>query len=112
MSPQRFAVLSVLCGTLVLNGWVAAGLLRLGSPAIENEAARIAVDTPRATAMAKDSVDSVVVPDTGIIDAALPDPHEMLPPARIASASTTDPVQNDVKAPPAEVAEIGSVGAA
>ncbi|MEN3385511.1 MAG: hypothetical protein V7608_5555 [Hyphomicrobiales bacterium] len=114
MSPQRFAVLSVLCGTLVLNGWVAAGLVGLGSPAIENGAARIAVDTPRATAMAKDSVDSVVVPDTGIIDTALPDPHETLPPARIASASTTDPVQNDVKAPapPAEVAEVGRVGAA
>jgi hypothetical protein len=114
MSPQRFAVLSVLCGTLVLNGWVAAGLVGLGSPAIENGAARIAVDTPRATAMAKDSVDSVVVPDTGIIDAALPDPHEMLPPARIASARTPDPVQNDVKAPAplVEVAGKGSVSAA
>jgi hypothetical protein len=114
MSPQRFAVLAVLCGTLVLNGWVAAGLTGLGSPGIENGGARIAVYTPRATAIAKDSVDGVSVPDTGIIDAALPDPPEVLPPARIASASTPDPVQKDVEAsaPPVEVAGIESVGAA
>jgi len=113
MSPQRFAVLAVLCGTLVLNGWVAAGLAGLGSPGIENGGARIAVQTPRATAIAKDSVDGVSVPDTGIIDAALPDPRAVLPPARIASASTPHQVQNDVEAsaPPIEAAGIGSVGA-
>ncbi len=113
MSPQRFAVLAVLCGTLVLNGWVAAGLAGLGSPGIENGGARIAVQTPRATAIAKDSVDGVSVPDTGIIDAALPDPRAVLPPARIASARTPHQVQNDVEAsaPPVEVAGIDSVGA-
>ena len=113
MSSQRFAVLAVLCGTLVLNGWVAAGL-GLGSRGIEYGGSRIAVDTPRATAIAKDSIDGVSVPDTGIIDAALPDPREVLPPARIASASTPDPVQKDVEASalPFEVPEMESILAA
>jgi hypothetical protein len=110
MSRQRCAVLAVLCGTLVLNGWIAAGLTGLGSPGIETGGARIAVDTPRPTAIAEDSVDAVSVPE-GIIDAALP--REVLPPARIASASTPDPAQNDVETSAlVEVAEIGSVGAA
>src|SRR2546421_9740558 len=90
MSPQRFAVLPVLCGTLVLNGWVAVGLTGLGSPAIENGAARIAADTPRATAIAKESVDGVSNTETAV--AALPSPREA--PAQIASPSTPDPVQN------------------
>src|SRR5882672_713251 len=115
MSPQRCAILAVFCGTLVLNGWIVARLAGLGSPDIENGGARIAVDTPRATANAKDTVDGVSAPDTGMIDAALPDPREVPPPARSASASTPDPAQNDVEpsAPSVEVAEIGkSVGAA
>jgi hypothetical protein len=111
MSPQRFAVLAVLCGTLVLNGWVAAGLAGLGSPGIENGGSRIAVYTPRVTAIAEDSVDGVS--DTGIIDAALPEPREVPPAARIASASTPDPMQNDVEASArsVEVAGTGSVAA-
>ena len=68
MASQRLAVFAVLCGTLVLNGWVAAGLVGLGSRSIEEDGARIAADTPRATATAKDSVDGVFV--QGIIDAA------------------------------------------
>ena len=68
MGSQRLAVFAVLCGTLVLNGWVAAGLVGLGSRSIEKDGARIAADTPRATATAKDSVDGVFV--QGIIDAA------------------------------------------
>src|SRR5258708_39143260 len=113
MSPQRFAVLAVLCGTLVLSGWVAAGLAGLGSPGIENGAAQVAADTPRATAIAKDNVDGVSVPDTGIIDAALPDHREVPPPARIASASTADPMQNDVEAsaPTPGAARTGSAAA-
>ena len=59
--------------------------------------------------MAGDGIDGVSVPDTGIV-AALPDPGEVSPalPVRIASASTTDPVQNDVAAAalPGEAAEI------
>ena len=114
MSPQQFAVLAVLCGTLVLHGWVAAGLAGLGSLGIENGGARIAVYTERAAAIANDIVDGVSVPDTGIIDAALPDPREVLPPVRIASASTPDPGPNDVEAsaPPVDVAWMGNVRAA
>ena len=82
MSQQRFAVLTVLCGTLVLNGWVAAGLAGLGSPGIENGGAPIEVYTPRATAIAKDGVDGVSVPDTEIIDAVLPDPPRCCRPLR------------------------------
>ncbi|MGB9368503.1 MAG: hypothetical protein WCE79_21075 [Xanthobacteraceae bacterium] len=129
MNPQRYAVFAVLCGTLVLNGWVAAGLVGLGSRSIESGGARIAVDTPRATAIARDSVDGISV--QGIIDAAfaalpfevpemesilaaLPDPQEMRQPVRVASASTPDPVQKDVEASalPFEVPEIESILAA
>jgi len=114
MSPQRFAVYAVLCGTLVLNGWVAAGLAGFGSPGIENGGSRIAADTPSVTPIAKDSFDGVSVPDTEIIDAALPDPREVPPPVAIASASTPDPVQNNAEAsaPPVDKAEIGIIDAA
>jgi hypothetical protein len=116
MGPRRFAALAVLCGTLVLNGWVVAGLVGLGSPRIENGGARIAVHAPRATAIASDSVHGVAVPDTpgtGIIEAALPEAREILPFVLIASASTLH-VQNDVEvpAPAVEAAEIKSVEAA
>ncbi len=112
MGPQRCAALAVLCGTLVLNGWVAAGLARLGSLRIENGGVRIAVGTPRATAIARDSVDGVSV--QGIIDAAFSDLGQMLPPMRIASASRADPVQKDVEASalPFEVPEMESILAA
>jgi hypothetical protein len=110
MRPQRYTVLAVLCGTLVLCGWVAAGL----SPGIQNDAVRIAVDTPQAPAIVTESDNRVSVPDTGIIDIALPDNREMLPPASVASASMLDPVQSDVEstAPSFKLAGIGSVGAA
>ena len=112
MSPQRFAVFAVLCGTLALNGWVAAGLARLGLPGNDG-GARIAADTPRAIAedsVAKESGDRVS--DTEIIGAALPEPQEN-PPARIASASTPDPTKNEVESPArsAEVAGTTSVAA-
>ena len=112
MSPQRFAVLAVLCGTLVLNGWVAAGLVGLGSRSIDNDRARIAVGTPQATAIAENSVDGVSI--LAIIDAAFSDLGQMLPPVRIASASTPDPVQKNVEASalPFEVPEIESILAA
>ena len=64
MSPQRFALLATLCGTLVLAGWVAAGLAGIGSTGIENsgepiednQATSVAaqaehVEGPRATSM-------------------------------------------------------------
>src|SRR6478735_8065740 len=98
MNPQRFAVFTVLCGALVLNGWVAAGLVGLDSRSTENDGARIAIDAPRATAIAGDSVDGVSargiidaafsalpfeVPEMESILAALPAPQEMLAPAAI-----------------------------
>jgi hypothetical protein len=112
MSAQQFAVFAVLCGTLVLNGWVAAGLVGLGLRSIENDRARIAVDTPQATAIAENSVDGVSI--LGIIDAAFSDLGQMLPPVRIASASTPDPGQKEVEAsaPPFEVPEMESIVAA
>ena len=112
MSPQRFAVFAVLCGTLVLGGWVAAGPVGLGSRSIENDRARIAADMLQATAMAENSVDGVSI--LRRIDAAFSDLAQMTPPVRIASASTPDPVQKDVAAPalPFEVPETESILAA
>jgi hypothetical protein len=104
---NRLAVLAALCGTLVLNGWVAARLVDLGLPGSENGAAPIEVDTPRAIGIVKASV--VSVPDLGIVDAVLPNRREVLPPMRIESASTPDPLQNDGSI---EAAEISSAGTA
>jgi hypothetical protein len=108
MSPQRFAVLAVLCGTLVLVGWGTTGLVGLGSRSIESDEARIAVNTPQATAIAEDSVDGASIP--GMIDAAFSDLRQM-PPVRIAMESTSDSAQKDVEAsaPPFEVPEIESL---
>ena len=78
MGPQRLAVSAVLCGTLVLIGWVAVGPTDLGSAGIENGGAPIDVQASRATAMAGDGIDGASVPDTGIV-AALPDPDEVSP---------------------------------
>ena len=112
MSAQPFAVFAVLCGTLTLNGWVAAGLAGLGLAGIENDRARIAVDTPQGTTIAENSVDGVFI--LAIIDAAFSDLGQVLPPVRIASASTPDPVQKEVEAsaPPFEVPEMESILAA
>ena len=76
------------------------GLAGLGPHGIENGGAPIEVDTPLATAMAENGVYVVSVPDTGIVDAVLPDPREEPSAATraIASASAPDPVQNNVEA--------------
>src|ERR1051325_37849 len=112
MSPQRFAVSAVLCGTLVLNGWIAAELAGPASRSIENDSARIAVDTSQITAIAEYPVDGVSI--LAIIDAAFADLGQIAPPVRVASASTPDPVQTDVEAsaPPFEVPEVESILAA
>jgi hypothetical protein len=110
MSPQRYAVLAVLCATLVLSAWKLAGL---GSPGIENGGARIASSAP-------DPVQNDIAapaPPVDVaarIDAALADLREVVLPARIASAHTPDPVQNDIEssAPSVEVAETGRIDAA
>jgi hypothetical protein len=111
MSPRRLAVLATLCGTVVLAGWVAAGLLGFGSPRIENTGSPIEgsratpatagaepIDASQATAMGEDGVS---VTDVAIVDAALPGPRPMPPPetpaVQVASASTPDPVQDHTK---------------
>jgi hypothetical protein len=122
ISPRRFAELAALCGTVVLAGWVAAGLAGLGSPGIENTGAPIEgratsvtahaehVGALQATAMGEDGVS---VADRGSGGAALPDSRPMPPPAtppvQIASLSP-DPVQNEAQeaASSAEVADMGS----
>ena len=114
-SPRRLAVLAALCGTVVLAGWVAAGLAGLGSPGIENTGAPIEdsratsvtaraehVDAPQATALGEDGVsvlgeDGVSVAHMGSGGAALPDARPMPPPVRIASLSAPDPVPNEAK---------------
>jgi hypothetical protein len=123
-SLRRLAVLAALCGTVVVAGWVAAGLAGLGSPGIENSGAPIEdsratsvarsehVDAPQATAL-----DGVPIADMGSGATALPDPRPMPPPAMppvlIASLSTPDPVQNEVKqGASVDVADMGSGGAA
>ena len=107
MSPQRFAGLAVLCGTLVL-GCGAAGLVGLGSRSIENHEAWIVVDLPQATALAETGVDGVSI--LAMIDAAFSDLGQT-PPVRIASASRPDPVQKDAGASalPFDVPEMESL---
>src|SRR6266851_501822 len=111
MSPRRLAALAALCGTVVLAGWVAAGLLGFGSPRIENTGSPIEgsratpatagaepIDAPQATAMGEDGVS---ITDVATVDAALPEPRPMPRPetlsVQVASASTPDPVQNYAK---------------
>jgi hypothetical protein len=111
MSPQRFAGLAVLCGTIVLSGWVAERV-GPGSRSIESDSAQIAVDTPQATAITGNSVDGASI--LAIIDAAFSDLDQMMRSARIAAASTPDPVQKDAEASaqPFEVPEMESLLAA
>jgi hypothetical protein len=111
MSPQRLVLLAVLCGAIVLQALIATGLAGLGWQGIETGGVRIAAETAQATAITNDSVNSASVSDTVIIEAALPERREVLPPVRIASVG---PVQTDVEASgfPVEVEGIASVGAA
>ncbi len=109
MSPRRLAALAV-CGTVVLAGWVAAGLLGFESPPIENTGAPIEgspatsatagaepIDAPQATAMGEDGVS---VTDVAIVDAALPGPRPTPPPEKrgqLASLFTSDPGKEYLK---------------
>lgn len=113
MTLQRFAVLAGLCGTLVLNGLLAAGIVGFGSLGIENGGTRVRIHTPRAPAIGNESVDDVFVSRSGIIEVALPDAREVLLPRQIAPARTSDPVQrdNETTAAPLELDGIGSLAA-
>ena len=119
MNPRRSAkVTTALCGTVVLAGWVVAWLAGFGSAGIENAGAvpiedRRApsltadaglADAPQATALgnvavANADVATAAEPVTGT--AAWPDPSQVPPPeispVQVATASTPDPVLNDVK---------------
>src|SRR3954471_4653240 len=111
MSPQRFALLAVLCGAIVLQALIATGLASLGWQGVENGGVRIASQTAQAIAITNDSVNGASVSDTVFIEAASPERREVLPRVLIASLG---PVQSDVEASgfPVEVAGIASVGAA
>jgi len=122
---RRLAVLAALCGTVVLAGWVGAGLAGLGSLGIESTGAPIEVtsataraehvDAPRVTALGEHGLS---VPEIASGGAALSDPPPMPKPAAvpvaIASLSTPDPKRNEAKeaAGSVEVAERGSGNAA
>src|SRR6266498_3972789 len=109
MSPRRLAALAV-CGTVVLAGWVAAGLLGFESPPIENIGAPIEgspatsatagaepIDAPQATAMGEDGVS---VTDVAILEAPLPDSRPTPPPEKrgqLASLFTSDPGKEYLK---------------
>ena len=99
---RQVAVLAALCGTVVLAGWVAAGL---GSPGIESTRAPIEVsrattraehaDAPPATALGEHGVS---VADIASGSAALSDsppmPQPGTSPVLLAATSPTDLVQN------------------
>ena len=116
MNPRRLAALAALCGTVILAGWVAAGLLDFGSPRIENigasiEASRATSATagagPIGAPQAAVGEDGVSVTDVAIVGAALPVPRPMprpeTPSVQVASANTEDGVS---------VTDVAIVGAA
>jgi hypothetical protein len=109
MSPPRLAAWAALCGTLVLAGWVAAGLLSFDPPPIENTGTPIpgslatsaaargaSIEAPRAIALR----DEGVAANAAIVHAALPDspmPRPETLSVEPAPASTPDPVQGQPK---------------
>src|SRR6266699_4326049 len=109
MSPPRLAAWAALCGTLVLAGWVAAGLLSFDAPPIENTGTPIPgslatsaagqeapIEAPRAIAFR----DEGVAANAAIVHAALPDspmPRPETLSVERAPASTPDPVQGQPK---------------
>ena len=120
---RRLAVLAASCGTVVLAGWVVAGLAGLDSPDIENTAATIEdsratsvtdraehLDAPQAAELGKDGV---AVADIGSRYAGLPDPRPMpphaTPPVAIALMSAPEPVPN-VATKAASSVEVGDMG--
>jgi hypothetical protein len=108
MSPRRLAALAALCGSAVLAGWVASGLLDFGSPRIENPGAPTEdnatsaavgaepIDAPQA-AMGEDGVSSVADVTIVRVDLPVPTPRPETPSGQVASASTPDPVQGYAK---------------
>src|SRR5262249_9813660 len=99
---RGLVALAALCGTVVLAGWVAAGL-GFRSLRIENTGAATGVgwamtvdsepiDGPQATAMGEVGVS---VTDVAIVDAALPDPRRLT--RSETPSATPDPVHGQMK---------------
>ena len=109
MSPQRFAAVAALCGTVVLAASVAAGLAGFGLHLLENVAAPIEarstsvsadakpVEAPQATTVGEDRVSAADV----VVDVASPDSHAKPPTEtsteQVAAESNSDPMENDEK---------------
>jgi hypothetical protein len=104
LAVRRLAVLAGLGGTVVLAGWVGAGLAGLSSPDVENTRAPIEDRratsvtvraehdaAPQATAAGEHGVS---VPDVGSGGADLADSLPMRLPALFAAVSPADPSQN------------------
>ena len=72
MSPQRFGTLGAFGGTVVLAGWVAAGLAGFGSPGIENTD-RAPIEERRATSTVDAEPASVLQATTIINKTSIPD---------------------------------------
>ena len=71
MSPQRFGTLGAFGGTVVLAGWVAAGLAGFGSPGIENTD-RAPIEERRATSTVDAEPTSVLQATTIINKTSVP----------------------------------------
>ena len=125
MSPQRFATLGAFGGTVVLAGWVVAGLA--GAPIEERRATSLTVDAEPASALQATTIINktsipdvavaatepdqrepavvsaavpVTVADTAIVEAASLGLSPMPPPedpVQVATVSTPDPVQSDAQ---------------
>ena len=119
---RGLAVLAALCGTVVLAGWVGAGLAGLGSLGVESSGAPIEVTSATARAEHVDATalgeHGVSVADIASGGAALSDtppmPQPAAVPVAIVSLSTPDPERNEAKeaADSVEVADRGSGSAA
>jgi len=114
MNSRQFAqVVTALCGTVGLAGWVVASLAGLGSADIENGVVSIedrrspyltgkVVDAPRATTLgniAVASADAATVAELVTGTAAVPNrlqvPPPETPPGQVATANMPDPVLDD-----------------
>ena len=107
-SPRRLAVLAALCGTVVLAGWVAAGLAGLGSPGIESTGAPIEVSRATSVTAHAEHVDAPASNRTGRgrclrcrygerqrrFARPSSDARPATLPVLFAAVSPTDPVQN------------------
>jgi hypothetical protein len=118
---RRFAILAALCGTVVLTGWVVAGLAGVGSPGRETTDAA-PIEDRRATSLAADA-EPVNAPQTTAIGKAAvsnanvatadPDPPEpavvraAVPVANAAIVETASPGSSPMlppEGPPVQVA--------